>query len=167
MKFDYASFVSGELKPRKVIPLLLKQYRNRWYLISFDNSKSDYITYALDRIEDLNVSSESASKPIDFNPDNYFKHAVGITSGNTAPENVHLKVSTVASKYIDSLPIHHSQKVLEMNEDHFVFSLIVNISEELIREILSYGGEIEVLKPKELINIVHERANRLLKSSSK
>lgn len=167
LSFDYASFVSGELKPRKVIPLLLKQYRNRWYLISFDDSKSDYITYALDRIEDLKVSKESASRPIDFNPDNYFKHAVGITSGNTSPEDVKLKVSIVASKYIDSLPIHSSQKVVEMNEDHFIFSLRVNVSEELIREILSYGGEIEVLQPQKLIDIVHQRANRLLKASSK
>lgn len=162
--FDYASYVSGELKPRKVIPLLLKQYRNRWYLISFDGSKNDYITYALDRIEDLVVTNEIASRPIDFNPDNYFKHAVGITSGNTSPDKVKLKVSIVASKYIDSLPIHHSQKVIEMNEDHFVFSLHVNISEELIREILSYGGEIKVLEPQELIDLIHQRANRLLKS---
>ena len=44
-----------------------------------------------------------------------------------------LKVSTVASKYIDSLPIHTSQKIVEMNDDHFVFSLHVNVSEELIR----------------------------------
>lgn len=163
LTFDYASYVSGELKPRKVIPLLLKQYRNRWYLISYDDSKNDYITYALDRIEDLKISKEPASRPLDFNPDNYFKHAVGITSGNTSPENVKLKVSLVASKYIDSLPIHHSQKLNEMNKDHFVFTLHVNISEELIREILSYGGEIQVLEPQKLIDTIHERANRLLK----
>ncbi|NRA13753.1 MAG: WYL domain-containing protein [Crocinitomicaceae bacterium] len=163
LTFDYASFVTGELKPRKVIPLLLKQYRNRWYLISYDESKNDYITYALDRIEGLDVSKEVANRPTDFDPDNYFKHAVGITSGNTAPSKILLKVSKVASKYIDSLPIHSSQKIVEMNDDHFVFSLRVNVSEELIREILSYGGDIEVLRPKELINTVHKRARRLLK----
>ena len=35
-----------------------------------------------------------------------------------------------------------------MNDDHFVFSLHVNVSEELIREILSYGGDIQVVQPK-------------------
>lgn len=165
LTFDYASFVTGELKPRKVIPLLLKQYRNRWYLISFDESKEDYITYALDRIEDLEVSKLSASSPIDFDPDNYFKHAVGITSGNTAPQDVKLKVSLVASKYLDSLPIHASQKVVEMQENYFVFSLKVNISEELIREIMSYSGEIEVIEPKELKDELLKRANRILNSS--
>ncbi|XOV69099.1 MAG: helix-turn-helix transcriptional regulator [Fluviicola sp.] len=161
VRFDYASFVSGELKPRKVLPLLLKQYRNRWYLISFDESKQDYITYALDRIEDLDVTKEKASKPIDFDPDNYFKHAVGITSGNATPEIVLLKVGIVASKYLDSLPIHPSQKIKEMNEDHFVFQLYVSITEELIREILSYGGEIKVLQPESLKEEIKQRALKL------
>lgn len=160
--FDYASFVSGELKPRKVVPLLLKQYRNRWYLISFDDSKQDYITYALDRIEDLEISSEKSNRPIDFDPDNYFKHAVGITSGNSMPEDVILKVGSVAAKYLDSLPIHPSQKVKEMNDDHFVFSLRVSITEELIREILSYGGEVLVVEPKELKDEVVKRAHKFI-----
>ncbi|GAB5418207.1 MAG: WYL domain-containing protein [Crocinitomicaceae bacterium] len=162
VRFDYASFVSGELKPRKVLPLLLKQYRNRWYLISFDNSKQDYITYALDRIEDFEVSKEVAKKPIDFDPDNYFKHAVGITSGNALPELVLLKVGTIASKYLDSLPIHPSQKIKEMKEDYFVFELRVSITEELIREILSYSGEIQVLQPQSLKDEVIKRARKLL-----
>jgi predicted DNA-binding transcriptional regulator YafY len=167
VKFDYASFVSGELKPRYVLPLLLKQYRNRWYLISWDESKNDYITYALDRIEDLEVTKEIATQPKNFDPDNYFKHAVGITSGNTEPDDVRLKVSLVASKYLDSLPIHTSQRVVEMNNDHFIFSLNVNVSEELIREILSYGGAIEVLEPVSLRNELHRRAKRILNWTAK
>ena len=162
IQFEYASFVTGELKLRKVTPLLLKQYRNRWYLISFDDSKNDYITYALDRIEGLEILKETVSQTIDFDPDNYFKHAVGITSGNTAPTDVRLKVSLVAAKYLDSLPIHASQKVVEMNQDHFIFCLKVNISEELIREIMSYGGDIAVIEPLELKEEVQRRANRFL-----
>ena len=160
--FDYASFVSGELKPRKVIPLLLKQYRNRWYLISFDESKRDYITYALDRMEELEVTKQVATKPIDFDPDNYFKHAIGITSGNAEPVEIILKVDDVAAKYLDSLPIHSSQKVKEMNEGHFVFSVFASISEELIRELLSYAGSIEILAPSDLKKEIAKRVKRFM-----
>lgn len=162
--FDYASFVSGELKPRKVLPLLLKQYRNRWYLITWDLSRTDYITYALDRMEDLDILKESKPRPADFNPDNYFKHSIGITSGNDDPSDVVLRVNTVAAKYLDSLPLHASQRVREVNDDHFIFSLKVNISEELIREILSYGGEIQVVSPKSLSSEIRRRARSLLGS---
>ena len=130
-------------------------------MISFDESKNDYITYALDRIEELKVTTEITSIPIDFNSDNYFKHAIGISSGNKRPEEVRLKTTIVAAKYIDSLPLHHSQKVSEMNEDNFVFSLMVNVSEELIRAILSYGGEIQVLQPESLKIEIVRRAKRM------
>lgn len=163
ISFEYASFVSGILKLRRVIPLLLKQYRNRWYLISFDSDKQDYITYALDRIEDFKITVDKVFKKLDFNPDNYFKNAIGITSGNKEVEVVMLKVTTIAAKYIDSLPLHTSQKVVAMENDYFVFELQVIVSEELIREILSYGGEIEVQKPVSLKGEINKRARNLLK----
>lgn len=162
VKFDYASFVSGELKPRKVLPLLLKQYRNRWYLITYDLSKEDYITFSLDRMEELELSHETMERPRDFNPDNYFKHAIGITSGNDQPVEVRLKVNPIAAKYLDSLPLHPSQKVKEMHDDYFIFTLNVNVSEELVREIMSYGGEIQVLEPVSLQKEVHRRAKKLM-----
>jgi predicted DNA-binding transcriptional regulator YafY len=164
VEFEYASFVSGELKPRRVIPLLLKQYSNRWYLISFDESKKDYITYALDRIEDLTVTTEKFVELIDFKPDNYFKHAIGITSGNTPPETIVLRASIVAAKYLDSLPFHSSQKVKEMKDEYVEFSLFVNVSEELIRAILSYGGEIKVQEPKTLKDELQRRAKKILEN---
>ena len=162
IQFEYASFVTGELKMRKVIPLLLKQYANRWYLISFDGDKKDYITYALDRIEDLEVTIEKSKELIDFKADNYFKHAIGITSGNSEPEQVILKANSIAAKYLDSLPFHNSQKVKEVQNDYIIFSLLVNVSEELIRGILSYGGEVKVLEPKTLKQELQRRAKLLL-----
>lgn len=157
VSFDYASFVSGKSKNRTVIPLLLKEYRNRWYLISFDRSKEDIITYALDRITDLVVSEETVQKPIDFNPENYFKYAVGISANNNSePEKVVFKADNIAAKYIDSQPFHLSQKIVKTGKNRTTFELKVLVSEELIRTILSYGGEIEVLEPKSLRdNIAH------------
>ncbi|MCO4814959.1 MAG: WYL domain-containing protein [Flavobacteriales bacterium] len=162
--FDYASFISGELKPRKVLPLLLKQYSNRWYLISFDSDKRDYITYALDRIEDLEILKETMVRPEGFNPDNYFKHAIGITSGNTMPEDVILSVGPIAAKYLDSLPFHNTQKLIELNDDFALFSLKVNVSEELIRAILSYGGDIKVQQPISLKQEIESRARKILEN---
>jgi len=162
VEFDYASFISGELKQRRVQPLLLKEFGNRWYLISYDLNKLDYITYGLDRIDDLVITKEIKERPKDFSADNYFKYSIGITSGNESPEDVHLQATPVASKYIDSLPFHSSQKVIDMNDNGFTFSLKVSISEELIRAILSYGGEVKVLSPQLLKLEISKRAKRLL-----
>ncbi len=162
VRFNYTSFVSGQTKARKVIPLLLKEYRNRWYLISFDDARQDFITYSLDRMTELEISKETAEKPDNFKPDNYFKYAVGITSGNEDPSEVRFSANPVASKYIASQPFHSSQKLEKETDDFSEFSLKVNISEELIRSLLSYGGEVKILEPEILVKEIKRRAEEIL-----
>ncbi|MDX1652112.1 MAG: WYL domain-containing protein [Brumimicrobium sp.] len=160
--FDYASFVSGNKKRRKVTPLLLKEYRNRWYLISFDLVKEQVITYALDRMENLEISDQPGTKPKGFDPDLFFKHSIGITAGDKiAPAEVKFRAANVAAKYIDSQPFHSSQKIIEPGNQYTVFSLFVRVSEELIRELMSYGGELEVLEPQSLKEEIIDRINSM------
>jgi predicted DNA-binding transcriptional regulator YafY len=95
---------------------------------------------------DLIVTEESGSRPSDFNADNYFKYAVGITADNESePESIIFKADNVAAKYIESQPFHTSQRVLKSGKNRTTFEMKVLVSEELIRSFLSYGGEIEIL----------------------
>jgi predicted DNA-binding transcriptional regulator YafY len=148
--FEYASFVSGKTKARKVVPLLLKEYRNRWYLISFDPDKNDVITYALERMVNVLVLEEKGVKPPHFDPDLFFKHAVGITSSEEEPCKIVFKADAISAKYIVSQPFHASQHVLKVGKNKTTFQLEILISEEFIRSVLSYGGGIEVIEPIEL-----------------
>ena len=156
--FDYESFVNGKKKSRRVVPLLLKEYRNRWYLISYDIDKESIITYALERMEDVIMSKKVYSEPIAFNAEKFFKNAVGITASDSAtPEKVIIKADNVAAKYIESQPFHHSQKVEKKGKNKTVFSMEVLISEELIRSLLSYAGEVEVIEPLSLREMMVKR----------
>jgi predicted DNA-binding transcriptional regulator YafY len=159
--FNYKSFKAKEFTQRNVSPLLLKEYRNRWYLISFDSSKDDIITYALDRMSDVYSSSETAQIPVEFNAKNYFEYSVGITSYKGKPDLIEFTAEPVASKYLESQPIHHSQSAIKSTKTQTTFQLTAYISEELIRNLLSFGGEIEVIKPLELRNILKERITEM------
>lgn len=145
--FDYESFQTQKRKARKVLPLLLKEYRNRWYLLSYDVVKEGIITYALDRMYDLQTSEEKLNIQVDFKPDQFFKHAIGITASGGQPEKVIFKADNVAAKYIESQPFHVSQEIVKEGKNKTTFEMTVFISEELIRSILSFGGEIEVVEP--------------------
>jgi len=163
IEFEYESFISGIRKRRKVLPLLLKEYKNRWYLISFDLDKNDYITYALDRLDELELGKEKLERPENFNPDNYFKYAVGITSGNSSPVKVKFKADQVAAKYLDTLKLHQSQKVVGFNDDFSVdFEMFVSISEELIRDLLAYSNQIKIIEPIELSQELLKRAKSVV-----
>lgn len=156
--FNYQSFLSDFSKKRKITPLLLKQYRNRWYVISFDMVKSKVITYALDRLTEIEFSDEQGVVPINFNSDLYFKYAKGITvKENDLPVEIIFTTSISASKYIHSQPFHDSQKIFSESEKKITFSLYMTITEELIREFLSYSDEIEIISPSELRQEIKKR----------
>jgi predicted DNA-binding transcriptional regulator YafY len=158
VSFDYGSFISGATKNRIVSPLLLKEYRNRWYLISFDETKKDIITFGLDRMQNLVITNQSFSKPTAFKAEDYFLYSVGITAkSKSKPEKVVLEAENIAAKYIETQPFHASQKVIKKGTKTTQFELKVLISEELIRGILSFAGEITVLKPEILRKNVVDR----------
>jgi len=161
--FDYTSFVSGKGKLRKVIPLLLKEYSNRWYLISFDLDKKSVITYALERMTDVIILDEIGIKPIGFDPDLFFKHAVGITSSEDEPSKIIFKSDNISAKYIASQPFHHSQKIIKEGKNKSTFQLNILISEEFIRSVLSYGAGIEIIEPSELREELSSRISEMMK----
>ena len=159
--FNYKSFKSTDFKERIVSPLLLKEYRNRWYLISFDESKNDIITFALERMLNLESIKENSTIPSSFNPKEYFEYSTGITAYKGEPELIEIKADSISAKYILSQPFHHSQKLISENNEYSIFQLKVFISEELIRSFLSFGGEIEVLSPVNLRSVIKQRSSEL------
>ncbi len=164
--FDYESFQSQKKKARKVLPLYLKEYRNRWYLLSYDCVKEQIITYALDRLSNLESSEEKISTTINFKANTFFQHAIGITASAGAPENVVFKADNVAAKYILSQPFHSSLKMVKERKNKTTFEMTVYISEELIREIMSYGGDIEVVEPQLLKDHILQRIKAMVENYS-
>jgi len=157
-QFTYASFKSGIAKERNVLPVYLKEYRNRWYLISFDLEKSDWITYALERMDGLVVNEAQHILKEAFNPSSFFAETIGITTEKKAAERIELRVNDIASKYIESQPLHSSQEKIGTNQ----FVLTVQINEELIRTLLGFMGELQIISPAHLVQTWNERIQKQL-----
>jgi len=156
--YTYASFKTGIAKERNVLPVYLKEYRNRWYLISFDLEKSDWITYALERMDGLVVNEAQHLLKEAFNPSSFFAETIGITTEKKAAERIALRVNDIASKYIESQPLHSSQEKIGTNQ----FVLTVQINEELIRTLLGFMGELQIISPSHLVQTWNERIQKQL-----
>jgi predicted DNA-binding transcriptional regulator YafY len=153
--FMYTSFQQQQAKPRKVSPLFLKEYRNRWYLISYDIQKQDIMT-------ELQLLAEAAQVPEDFDATAYFRDAVGITAFKGEALRVIIKADAVAARYIETQAFHASQQIIEKKADYSLFELRILITEEFIRNLLGYAGEVEVLEPASLRLTLKERGQALL-----
>ena len=133
-----------------VHPYLLKEYRNRWYLIGLNDDIEQIRTYGLDRIQEITVNREIEFFDAGFDPAVYFKSAIGIIAPETEPQEVVLKFAKDQGQYVIAQPIHESQEIVEESETHVIISLSIIPTFELVSLILGWGAEVEVMEPASL-----------------
>lgn len=152
IRFSYQKYYEPDITSREVEPYALKEFKGRWYLLSKDN-KDDFVkTFALDRINELEISKKKFTYPSDMNPKDYFKNCFGvITSVESGPEEIVLSFEPLQGKYIKSYPLHESQKILQDNGNELLIQLTLFITHDFFMEILSYGENVKVIKPNKLI----------------
>lgn len=142
-------------------PYLLKEFRNRWYIIGNEPKSKTIKIFGLDRIIKLEKLNEYFEYAGDFDKDKYFKHAFGITSIQDIPVEIFLSFDIKTGDYIRSLPLHSSQKIISESADNFVVSIYVYPTHELMMQLLSYGNSVKVVKP----DFIQERIKSMLEAS--
>jgi predicted DNA-binding transcriptional regulator YafY len=147
--FSYQKFGEDKETAYEVEPYLLKEYRNRWYLIARVAGKSAFRTFGLDRFESIRIAEQSFKSEQNFNPDIFFKHSIGISRIEDAPSLVIIKFENSEEPYLRTQPIHHSQEIKKFN-DYFLVELFVMETYELYSLIMGFGNKAEVLEPKSM-----------------
>lgn len=149
-----------EEKVHVLSPYLLKEYRNRWYVAGYSGSAQNVRVLALDRIRAIKNSAEKYVKESDFSPEDFFRYSFGITQLHGArPEKVVLAFTRAEAPYILSQPLHHSQCIVSDGDDQLVVELEVYLTTELQMSILSYGPQVQVLKPATLREAIKKAIN--------
>ena len=162
LQFEYYNYIKDVKTIRRVHPYLLKEYRNRWYLIGKSELKNKVITFGLDRISNLQTLENLFTVDSSFNPDYFFQHSIGITVFDEKPQEIIIKTNNILSKYLTSQPLHHSQQLSEVhnNGDH-LFSYFLLVTYELKMTILGYGSDCEVIAPLSLREQIAEEIKKV------
>lgn len=161
----YKSFKSQSPQEAVYFPYLLKEYRNRWFLICKPKKRKTLITLALDRIEDIAEMAKSGFVEydgVDF--ERYYEDTIGVTkSERDRGHRVILQVDPSNAPYVLTKPMHASQQLLKTGADGSIcIRLDVVLNYELEREILGFGECIKVLAPKILQDKMKRRAYKML-----
>jgi len=150
VRFRYRSFLNETESERVLHPYLLKEYRNRWYVIGKDVDGEKVKTFGLDRISDISLREAYFTVEKDFDSETLFKYSFGITAGGR-PEKIVLRFAPQSGRYVKTQPLHPTQKIISENADGLTVKLMVIPSYELKATVLSYGKDVEVLEPKGLV----------------
>lgn len=165
LEICYQSF--NQEKPVKISlhPYYLKQYNNRWFLFGLNENTNSISNLALDRIIEIKQVSKQyiENETIDF--EEYFDDVVGVTVlENKEPIRILLQISKKLYPYIESKPIHGSQKLRERNNEGAIIELSLQLNYEFISLIFSYGEEVTVIEPDEFKTILKTKAEKVLKN---
>jgi predicted DNA-binding transcriptional regulator YafY len=145
-----------------VKPIALKEARNRWYLIAQDRKDDEIKNFSLDRIGNLTITVENF-KPVTYNAHMEFNDSFGIINGTgEKAQKIVLSFTPEQGRYIKSLPLHHSQKLLLETEDEIQFKYFIRPTYDFTMEILSYGDRVKVMAPESLQKKIKKQLEKSL-----
>ena len=145
----YKSFRNTEPYTFETHPYCLKVFRQRWYMLARTPGKEELRIYSLDRISDIELLNTPLLLPKEFDAADFFSDYFGIIIGhNVNPSIVEIKATSEQAKYLESLPLHHSQEAIEVTPEHTVFRYRLVPTFDLKQEILSRGATLTVLSPE-------------------
>lgn len=160
LSITYRSFKARQANEFIFFPYLLKEYRNRWFLLGIRTGYPRLMTLALDRIQAIQTSDV----PFRANTQdlsNYYQDVIGVTvSENLPPQDVQLFVYQSNAPYVLTKPLHPSQQLIGKKDKGIIISIKVQINFELEREILGFADAMIVLQPQDLKDRIWNKLRR-------
>lgn len=159
---NYFNYWKGDSREHYVMPLCVKLFRQRWYMVGRNWPAGRDIVFCLDRIQDFRLSSHTFKYPEDFIPQEYFYGCIGVFSGDDCDiQKVKIKVSASQANYLRDLPLHESQQEIEHTNEYSIFELQVRPTFDFLQEILWNGEDMEVLEPLWVRREIAEKTKRM------
>jgi len=147
-KIGYFSFNSRRSKSYTVDPYRLVYYHGGLYLYARAHEYGEVRTFAVERVEKIEVREEGFEVPADFNVSEYGRGAFGITGGE--PQTVEILVEPPMSAYIRERVWHESQELEDRPDGSVLLRMSVAPGFELKSWIKGFLPHIQVLKPTAL-----------------
>ena len=151
VNIEYKAFVYSRSFKIPVEPYCVKLHENRWYMLGHNLSKDTIRLYGLDRIESVEITDKEYRLPKGFSASEFLYNYFGIVAdARIKPERIVLRADKNHTPYLKSLPLHHSQRLIEDNGEYADFELYLAPTYDFVMKLLQVGAMIEVISPLSL-----------------
>lgn len=150
LSFSYSS-VSGDTTTRLVEPVKLIFKSNNWYLSAYCREKKDFRFFKISRMREIIVKEE-----------HFKRKAIQISNKEQKEYNKKLNLQSVVVKVSHKMAFRvydefNKDEITRTNEGDFILSLKRTNEEWLYFYLMSYGAELEVIKPEWIREEIKER----------
>lgn len=148
ISFTHFNFHTEKSRKYTLKPYLLKEYQNRWYVVGIIGGFNEFRTFGIDRIENLEIKTETFKPDKKLNPIEMFNKTIGLVYSENTPQTIVLSFTPTQGKYVKTLPLHTSQRILIDDEQECRISLEVVPNYELTQQTLKHGETVKVVEPQ-------------------
>lgn len=161
VQLSYQSFKARHANDIIFYPYLLKEYRNRWFILGMKKQGKEIVTFALDRIQNiLLLPDEIFRRHKQFDPQTWFSNIVGVTrNAADTPTRITFLTDHYQAPYIKTKPIHPSQQIVEETKEGVTFTIDVIPNFELERELIGFGEGLKILSPNNLVRLIKRKVH--------
>lgn len=141
---------------RTVDPQRLVRYRDAWYLDAWCRLREDLRMFSLDRIEHCRDAGEPARDIAEDRMDAHYASAYGIFAGE-ATDTALLRFTPMGARWAAAAEWHPAQEECWLDDGRYELRVPYNRAEELVRDVLAYGPDAEIVEPAALREQVERR----------
>lgn len=142
LKIQYQPF-QKDVEEHIVHPYFLKEYNNRWFLFGLEEDRQEIYNFPLDRIISIDEELIYFNEKEYINPNEYFKDFIGVTKNVGPPLLIKLKFKKPRAYYVETKPLHISQKNVEETKNHIIFEINIIPNREFDALLKSYWDDCE------------------------
>jgi predicted DNA-binding transcriptional regulator YafY len=162
LELNYRKPGQQQTERRIVDPYHLANINGEWFLFAFDHARKDIRTFVPARIRSAKPTGQTFERPQKFSLEKRLRDSFGVHSGEGEYEVV-IRFNARAADYVREKKWHESQQLRELKGGGVELKLKLSSLAEIERWVLSWGGDAEVLKPRELAEAVKKSAAAILK----
>lgn len=165
LRLVYSSRNKAEVTERWISPQRLIYYRDNWYLDAWCHMRKELRTFSLDHMQVLETGDSAKDIP-DSQLDAHVTRSYGIFSGPVTARAV-IHFSADAARWVADEEWHPEQESRHLQDGRWELVVPYGNPTELIRDILKFGPDAEVISPVELREQVKERISWALRGYRK
>lgn len=160
----YYSASRDQTSRREVDPYHLWFAGGGLYLIGYCHLRKEVRLFAVERIRSIALTDHPYQMPLGFNVQEYVQDALNIMRGRRI--EVELLFSKKAAAWVKDKSWHPSQETSQLKDGRLKMILKVADNDELVGWILSFGSQVQVVRPEALRQRVRAEAKKMLGSSA-
>lgn len=139
----------GQSSERWLSPQQLCWYRDNWYLAAWCHKREQLLLFMLSRMASASLGESSATAVDGAQVDALFSRSYGIFGGEPVA-TAELHFAADAAPWVQSVEWHPEQQMQVQADGRIRLRLPYSDDRELLRDILRFGRDVEVIAPPEL-----------------